>query len=448
MTISLKIYFFITIILLVTCTSPVSKYKGYEVTSKWADLTLQITKHTPSNSPTFASRCFGYIGLVMYESVVHGFDDYNSLAGQLNGLSKISVPNTDENYDWLISLNAGQARIIKNIYNQTDDFNKRRIDSLELNIEKNIVAHINDQNKIDRSKLFGQIIADEIFEWSKTDGGHRAYLRNFEKSLNHPTGKGTWKPPLYAQSFSHHPLHPRWGENRCFLKQNQDLAIPEMIQFNSDRDSDYFREFIHVYEKEQELTKEEKEAAIWWGDDPDESFTPPGHSYYITNIAVKKKKANLIHSASAYARVGIAVADAFIKCWKWKYHYFSERPNTFIPQYIDQEWESFWPDPPFPCFPSGHAIQASSAATVLAYHFGNEFSFIDSAHVGRERDELRNVDFKARHFNTFWEVAEETANSRFYGGIHTPQDNIVGLEQGKIIAENINQLEWKKATKK
>lgn len=217
-----------------------------------------------------------------------------------------------------------------------------------------------------------------------------------------------------------------------------------MVTFNSNPKSDYFQEFLNVYEKDKLLTQSEKEAAIWWGDDPDESFTPPGHSYYITNIAVKSKKPNLIESASAFARVGIAVSDAFVKCWKWKYHYFSERPNTFIPRYIDQEWESFWPDPPFPCFPSGHAIQASSAASVLADYFGNKFSFIDSAHVGRERDDLRDVDFKARHFNTFWEVAEETANSRFYGGIHTPQDNIVGLAEGKKIATNVNNLNWKK----
>jgi membrane-associated phospholipid phosphatase len=140
----------------------------------------------------------------------------------------------------------------------------------------------------------------------------------------------------------------------------------------------------------------------------------------------------------------MAVADAFINCWKWKYHYFSERPNTFIPKFIDEKWESFWPDPPFPAFPSGHAIQAAAAVTVLIDLYGNEFRFTDRSHVGRERDEVRDVDFKERSFTTLSAVAEETANSRFYGGIHVPQDNRVGLEQGAIIAGNINQLKWKK----
>ena len=63
--------------------------------------------------------------------------------------------------------------------------------------------------------------------------------------------------------------------------------------------------------------------------------------------------------------------------------------------------------------------------------YGENFAFTDSAHVGRPRDEIRNTDFKARHFNSFWQVAEETANSRFYGGIHTPQDNATWIGERK-----------------
>jgi membrane-associated phospholipid phosphatase len=142
--------------------------------------------------------------------------------------------------------------------------------------------------------------------------------------------------------------------------------------------------------------------------------------------------------------VGLTVADAFTDCWKWKYHFFSERPNTYITQFIDPEWESFWPDPPFPAFPSGHAIQAAATATVLTDLFGDNFAFTDSAHVGRPRDELRGVEFRARSFGSFWDFAVETANSRFYGGIHTPQDNQAGQDAGVLIGKNVNGLVWRK----
>lgn len=415
-----------------------------EAAVAWAEMALFVTQYTPANSPTYASRSVGYIGLTMYESVVPGYPEYRSLADQLNGLENLPAPEPDEEYNWVLAFNAGQAAILKSIYNQTSDENKQRIDSLQTTIRDAFAAKVVDEAVVQRSEAFGKAVAEAIFEWSKTDGGHRAYLHNFDKEMKHPVFPGSWKPPLYAQSFSHHPLHPYWGENRTFLKENADLPLPEYIPYDTSRNSDYYRQFLSVYEKDMELTQEEKEIAIWWGDDPDETFTPPGHSYYLATLAVKKVQPPLIKCAETYARVGMAVADAFINCWKWKYHFFTERPNTFVPQFIDSTWESFWPDPPFPAFPSGHAIQAAAAATALTDLYGEPFSFIDSSHVGRPRDELRDVDFKARSFNSFWEVAEETANSRFYGGIHTPQDNAVGLKEGRRIAEHVNGLKWKR----
>lgn len=427
------------------CTStPTIKLNEQDVATKWAEMTMHVTQHTPANSPTFASRCLGYIGLTMYESIVHGYEEYNSLAGQLNELEKLPFPAPEKAYNWQLALNAGQAEILRSIYIQTADTNKVMIDSLEELILNSIVVEVADNEIVERSVAYGKSIAQSIFEWSKTDGGHRGYLKNFDKNLVHPTFLGSWKPPLYSQSFSHHPLHPYWGKNRTFLKENGAIADPKNIPYDTAKTSSYYKEFLAVYEKDKTLTQDEKEMALWWGDDPEDTFTPPGHSYYLATIAIKAKRPSLIKCAETYARTGMAVADAFIKCWKWKYQFFSERPNTFIPQFIDIEWESFWPDPPFPSFPSGHAIQAATAATVMMDLYGNEFSFVDSAHVGRERDEVREVDFVAQEFDSFWQVAEETADSRFYGGIHTPQDNSVGLAKGKEIGENVNALKWKK----
>lgn len=444
-TINLRLSLSLLLLLLASCSVDEKRdYSPQQAASAWADLTLYITKNTPANSPTYASRCLGYIGLTMYESIVHGYNSHQSMAGQLNGLESLPQPEAGANYDWVLALNAGQAEILRSIYNQTSDSNKMRIDSLEEEIHRYFEPQTKDRRAVERSVTYGQSVAQAIFEWSKSDGGHRAYLKNFDKSLVHPDHPGSWKPPLYAQSFSHHPLHPHWGENRTFVPANSNLPIPEIIPYDTTKGSPYYQQFVSVYEKDMELTQKEKEIAIWWGDDPDETFTPPGHSYYIANMVIKKKNPPLIKCAETYARVGMAVADAFINCWKWKYHHFSERPNTFIPQFIDQEWASFWPDPPFPSFPSGHAIQAASAATVLIDLYGPNFTFVDSSHVGRERDEIRDVDFRERPFTTFWDVAQETADSRFYGGIHTPQDNDVGLEEGAKIAERVNALEWER----
>ena len=439
--------YFISAVLILNfgCSEKEQKsYSELDVAIAWAEMALYITQYTPANSPTYASRGLGYIGLTMYESIVPGYPSHQSLAGQLNGFYRIPVPEADAPYHWVLSLNAGQASILRNIYNQTSDENKLKIDSLEGAIASYFADQVNDQPTVDRSIAFGKTIAESVFEWSKTDGGHRGYLRNFNKDLVHPEKPGSWKPPLYAQSFSHHPLHPYWGKNRTFLAINAEIPTPEMIPYDTAKSSPYYLQFLEVYKKDLVLTQDEKEAAIWWGDDPDVTFTPPGHSYYLATLAIMNEKPELIKCAAVYAAVGMATADAFIACWKWKYHFFSERPNTFIPQFIDERWESFWPDPPFPSFPSGHAIQAAAAATILEHHF-EPFTFIDSAHVDRERDEVRDVDFVPRSFDSFWDVAQETADSRFYGGIHTPQDNQVGLEEGAKIASHVNDLEWKMA---
>jgi hypothetical protein len=439
---------FLLLIILMACnTTEQAKLSDKDVAMEWANMTLFITRYTPSNSPTFASRAFGYIGLTMYESIVPGFEESNSMNGQLKGLESLPKIDPSKDYNWALSLNAGQSEILKKIYVQTSDENIQKIDSLEQLVFNQFQQGIDNETVL-RSVAFGKSVANAIFEWSKTDGGHRGYLHNFDKTMVHPDRPGSWKPPLFAQSFSHHPLHPHWGENRTFASMNETISDPQIIPYDTTPGSPYYKQFENVYHKDLELTQLEKEAAIWWGDDPDVSFTPPGHSYYFATLALDGHDSTMIECAQVFAQVGMAVADAFINCWKWKYQFFTERPNTFIPKYIDEEWESFWPDPPFPSFPSGHAIQAAAAATVLEHNFGKEFTFTDRAHEGRERDELKETDFVIRSFDTFWEAAQETADSRFYGGIHTQLDNEVGLEKGIEIAKNVYALQWKKTDEK
>ncbi|MCB0855336.1 MAG: phosphoesterase, partial [Bacteroidetes bacterium] len=255
-----------------------------EIAIAWAEMTTYLMKYTPANSPTYASRTAGYIGLTMYESIVHGYPEYQSLAGQLNGLEDLPMPESGVEYSWPASMNAAQSAILQQVYNQTSDKNKQMIDSLESLIAKNITSRGIESDVIERSADFGRAISDAIFEWSKTDGGHRGYLNNFDKEFEHKVFPGSWKPPLYAQSFSHHPLHPYWGKNRTFLAENAEIPLPDMIPYDTTKGSPYYQQFLAVYEKEQTLTREEKETALWWGDDPSDTFTPPGHSYYLATL--------------------------------------------------------------------------------------------------------------------------------------------------------------------
>lgn len=409
----------------------------------WADMTLYITKNTPANSPTFASRAFGYIALTMYESVVNSSAAHTSLGGQLNQLPPLPAIDKLKQYHWALSLNAGQAYIIRHIYIQTSKENKLKIDSLENVIYHSFADTIANAEITARSVAYGKAVAAAIFEWSKKDGGHRGYLNNFDSKIIYPTRAGSWKPPFFAQQITRFPLHPHWGDNRTFLAANTNLKMPDFLPFDTTNLSGCYKQFMEVYLSNKNITQAQKEIALWWNDDPSDTYTPPGHSYNLASTIVRIKKPDLMQAAETYARVGLAVADAFIVCWKLKYSFFSERPSTFINENIDTEWEPFWPDPPFPAFPSGHATQASAVAIALAGLYGDNFNFTDSSHVGRPRDIKKNVDYHPRKFSSFWQVAEETAYSRFLGGIHTMQDNNTGLKEGKNIGNHVNELKWR-----
>jgi hypothetical protein len=439
----------ISIIFLNSCTKteteevkPVAE-PTFDVPSRWAAMTLKIAEKTALNTPTYASRGFGYIGLTMYESIVAGYPEYKSMAGQLNELTTLPQPMVGQKYNYVASLNAGQAYIIKNIYENANDIYKAKIDSLEkvilTEISKNEAKDV-----VDRSVAYGQSVAKAIYEWSKTDGGHQGINNNFSPDYKLPTRPGTWIPPIFSQSASQLPLHPYWGKNRTFVAATATLPVPKPIPFSMMSNSQYYAQFLEVYAKNRTLTQEEKEIVIWWGDDPSFTFTPPGHAYSLANVAAKTAKANMIKAAHGFAAVGLSIGDAFTTCWKVKYTHHVERPSTYIRRFIDFSFIQFFPEPPFPAFYSGHSVQSGASATALTAVYGENFKFTDNSHEGRKPDDATQIPYKNRSYGSFWEAAEECAYSRFLGGIHTRHDNEIGLIEGRKIGRNIISLQWKK----
>ena len=417
---------------------PADQYTG-DVATKWAALQLKLTKTTAGYTPPVAARAFGYAGVAMYEAIVPGSATQKSLVGQLQGLTSLPQPETGQIYNWALSANAAQATIMRSLYPTTKDANKASIDSLETALQLEFKEADETINK--RSAEFGKNIAEALFTWSKTDGGDAGYSSNFPASYIVPTGPGMWQPTENGLKI---PMQPYWGNVRTFVKANNELPMPKPLAYSTDTKSEVFKQYLEVYTKSKSLTQTEKEIALWWSDNPGDSFTPPGHSYNLGRIAVETSKADLAKAAETFARTGIAVADAFILCWRCKFTYNNVRPYTYVRLAIDPNWVPFWPAPPFPGYPSGHATQSSSAATVLTDLYGENFAFTDNSHVGRPADPLRNTAFKARSFASFTATAQEAADSRFYGNIHTLQDNATGLTEGKKIGANVNALMWKK----
>lgn len=97
-----------------------------------------------------------------------------SLAGQLTGPSALPQLDAGQQYIWAVAANSAEALVIKSLFGNATPAQRTTIDSLEtaLNLPYRSAA------EFDRSVRFGQQIATAVFDWSRTDGGHEAYLTN------------------------------------------------------------------------------------------------------------------------------------------------------------------------------------------------------------------------------------------------------------------------------
>jgi hypothetical protein len=188
-----------------------------------------------------------------------------------------------------------------------------------------------------------------------------------------------------------------------------------------------------VYDTVNGLTPEQEQIARFWSDDPGSSPTPPGHSISITTQVLRLEGASLARAAESYARVAIAVCDAFVCCWYRKYTDNLLRPVTYLQRLVDPEWQPLLITPPFPEYPSGHSVQSGAACQVLTQLFGDGYRFTDHTHDSR--------GLAPRSFGSFLEAAREAAISRLYGGIHYRSAIEDGIAQGIRIGDAAGALE-------
>jgi hypothetical protein len=412
---------------------PVAGY-GAGIATVWFRLILQLVQQTPGFSPPVASRAFGYLGVALYEALVPGMPGSRSLAGQLNDLTALPPPH-DAAYHWPSVANAALAAGARSLFPTTSEANRAAIDALEAGFASNLARRLPPGIE-QRARKRGQTVAAHVFAWSKADGGHEGYLTNFPTSYTPPVGPGLWIPtPPGFQA----PLQPYWGQNRPFvLSSGADFDPGPPPVFSTDPGSAFYREAMEVYDAVEHLTEQQRAIALFWADNPGQTATPAGHSLSILTQVLDERGADLAVAAEAYAKAGMAVADAFISCWHSKYRYHLMRPISYIQQHIDAGWgvgERALPvvTPPFPEYTSGHSVQTAAFAQVLFDLFG-DFPFTDHTHDER--------GLAPRSFSSCFAMAEETAISRLYGGIHFRAAIEQGLEQGKQIGRQVSALRF------
>ncbi len=425
----------------------VSDY-SYEVALRWNEILLDLERFTPGYRPPVSARTAGYIGLAAYESVVPGMERNNSLGNYFAGLDLPEI-DEDQTYHWPSCLTAAYAKSME-LYFPTAPaeqlFKVYQLQNELLQDYKQQLSH----DVFTRSTSFGRAVAEAVYAWSATDAaGHEAYRRNNNPNYQPPQGAGRWQPtyPDYSPA-----LLPGWGGVRTFVATSADV-VPTPLPYSEQPSSALYQEAVEVHEMVSQIKQGELEEDYWiaefWSDDcPILTFTPAGRWIAVANQVVESQNVRLDLAVETYARLGMALCDAGIRCWHEKYRFNWERPIDYIRRVMgDNNWNTVMcPDgsgnfftPPFPAYPSGHATFGASAAVVLAGLYGQNYGMTDRCHEGRT--EFRGTP---RTFNSFYAMAEENAYSRIPLGVHFRMDAESGLSLGYGIGQKVNALPWRR----
>ena len=158
---------------------------------------------------------------------------------------------------------------------------------------------------------------------------------------------------------------------------------------------------------------------------------------FIANDLLMARQAGLADAALTFLLLNMAMSDAFVAAWATKYSLNVPRPVTYVQLVIDSAWvPSLMDTPPFPEYPSGHSVQSSAAAGVLAQLFGARTGFTDNTHNDR--------GWGPRTFETFRSAADEAARSRLYAGIHFGFGITGGQAQGHCVATRVLALKYRR----
>jgi hypothetical protein len=381
-------------------------------------------------SPPVAVRIYSYSSIAAYEVAAATDPAYVSLLGQLRGSEKKVFTPSEKVYPPLAALAAYYTVGTAMIFSE-DMMNEHR-DAAYAALKKKGIPN----DVFEASVAFGEEVAAVVKEYASKDNYHQS--RSFPKYT--VTGDpGTWEPtpPAYMEG-----IEPHWNKIRTFVldsaAQFKPLAPPP---FSTEKGTPFYNLADEVYQADINASQEQKEIALFWDCNPykvnvkghvmfaTKKITPGGHWMSIAAIAAKGAGKDWKGTAEAFALTGISLNEAFISCWDEKYRSKLIRPETYINQYIDEEWIPLLQTPPFPEHTSGHSVASAASAYTLGQLFGDKFHLVDSSEVA--------YGLPIREFDSFSGAAKEAAISRFYGGIHYLPAIEDGVTQGTQIGEFI-----------
>jgi hypothetical protein len=363
-------------------------------------------------TPPVCSRIYAYPNIAAYEALLPEQKTYTSYAGKLKGLETLPAPDSSKKYYYPVSSTIAFTTVAqKMVFNGDAMLEKekeylRQLDSLGI-----------DKELLNNSVEYGRAVGKHILAWAAKDGylqrtSFGGYIVKKDPSRWVPTS------PDYMDA-----VENNWNTIRPMTLDSASQFRPgPPIRYDTAKASAFYKQCYRVYEAVTKPEVGDSATAWYWDDNPNTSITdghityflqknsPPGHWIHIACGVAEKEKYNDEQTAAILSQTAIALFDAFISCWEAKYFYNYVRPQTFISQYIDKDWEPLIQTPAFPEYSAGHSTISASAAAVLTNLVGDNYAFVDSTEVPYGRP--------IRTFKSFFEASDQASISRLYGGIH------------------------------
>jgi hypothetical protein len=238
----------------------------------------------------------------------------------------------------------------------------------------------------ERDLAFGRAVATKVLESARDDGAERAE----DAPLTQAEGKWTGINPAGYGA----------GNWRTWFVPCDETLVPEPpYPVGSPED---LRDLEEIKRIAAGISAQDAAIAQKWA-----AASPSTIWSEILNDLLKRHPMDTVAAARAHVFLNAAMLDAFISCWRTKYHYWVARPFHRVPGLLTTVRT-----PNFPSYTSGHATVSGAAEMVLSELFPAE---------------------KAR----LHAQAEEAALSRLLGGIHFRHDNEEGLRVGRRIGERV-----------
>ena len=222
-------------------------------------------------SPPVASRVYMYPSVASYSVMQKAYPKkYNSLEGQLTGLSSIPEP-ADDNIDFhLASLHAFTV-VGKQLI-----FSEQKITGFQEETYKKLQDTGLPTSVLEASKTYGNQVAQHILKWSKGDLYDQT--RTYPKYTIQEEDK-FWKPtpPDYMDG-----IEPHWNKIRTLVLKSADQFPPvPPLEFDLTEGSEFQKQLMEVFEKGSGTDKESKEIASFWDCNPYVSHHR-GHAMFAT----------------------------------------------------------------------------------------------------------------------------------------------------------------------